>query len=108
MTNALRRLPIRRSLIRPFLLAGGERAFVMTNVTLIAALLLGVGINSFTLIVAGLLATVGQWGLVQAAKADAQMSQVYLRHIHYRDFYSAESSVHAKPLIVKSTFKNES
>lgn len=105
MQNTLRRLPIRRSLIRPFLLAGGERPFVMTNVTLIAALLLGVGINTFTLVVAGLLATLGQWGLVQAAKADAQMSQVYLRHIQYRDFYPAQSSVHAKSLIVKSTFK---
>lgn len=103
MALSLRRLPFRRSLIRPFLLAGGERSFVLTNVTLMACLLLGVGLTKFTLMTAGLLATLGQWGLVQAAKADPQMSQVYLRHIHYQDFYSAQASVQAKAARITSS-----
>ena len=61
MALSLRRLPFRRSLIRPFLLAGGERSFVLSNVTLMACLLLGVGLTKFTLMTAGLLATLGQW-----------------------------------------------
>jgi type IV secretory pathway TrbD component len=98
--NSLRRLPLRRSLLRPLLLAGGERALVLINCTLIAALIFGVGISTFTVASAILLATLGQWCLVQAAKADPDMTQVYRRHIIYKEFYPAQSSVHARPQII--------
>ncbi len=99
----LRRLPIRRSLIRPLLLAGGERSLVMINTTLIATLLLGVGIYKFTIVATLTLATLGQWCLVQTAKEDPEMTQVYLRHLRYRDFYPAQSSIHAKEAFIYSS-----
>ena len=93
-------MPLHSSLIRPLLLAGGERLLVMMNGLIIIMLLLGVGLNTFTIVTAILLATFGQWGLVQAAKADPQMSEIYRRHIRYRDFYPAQSSVQAKTPVI--------
>lgn len=99
----LRRLAIRRSLIRPLLLAGGERTLVMINVTLITAIVFGVGFFKFTIAIAFVLATFGQWCLVQAAKADPDMTRVYLRHIRYKDFYPAQSSIHAHEAYIYSS-----
>jgi type IV secretion system protein VirB3 len=99
----LRRLPIRRSLIRPLLLAGGERQLVMINCTFIACLIFGMGISLFTVVASALLGIFGQWCLVAAAKSDPAMSRVYLRHIHYQDFYPAKGSAHARaPRILPS------
>ena len=96
MNTQLRRLPFHRSLLRPLLLAGGERMLVLTNCMIMAMLILGVGLNEFTIAVTFILATFGQWCLVQIAKADPQMSEIYLRHIKYQTFYSAQTSVHCK------------
>lgn len=96
----LRRLPFRRALLRPLLLAGGERMLVLMNCIIMAMLILGVGLNEFTLVISIFLATIGQWCLVQTAKSDPQMSEVYLRHIKYQEFYSAQSSIHAKTAFI--------
>ena len=43
-----------------------------------------------------LLATAGHWALVQAAKIDPQLSQVYIRHWRYQqDCYPARASIWA-------------
>lgn len=89
----LRRLPIHSSLIRPILLAGGERQWVMMNYTLIATLLFGAGLNTFTILSAVLLATIGHICLVKLAGIDAQLSKIYLRYRRYQLFYPAQSSV---------------
>lgn len=99
--NQLRQLPIRRSLTRPILLGGGERKLVLVNCTLILALIFGIGINKLTLGCALFLAIFGQWALIQMAKADPFMSQIYLRHIHYRDYYLAQGSVQAPVPVIK-------
>jgi type IV secretion system protein VirB3 len=92
-----RRTPIHVSLTRPLLLGGAERELVLANGTIIAALLFGVGFHWASLTVAALLATAGHWGLRRAAGHDPQLSRIYLRHIRYQDFYSAQAAVQAPP-----------
>lgn len=98
METTLRRLPFHRALLRPLLLAGGERMLVLMNCIVMAMLILGVGLSEFTIVTTIFLATVGQWCLVQIAKTDPQMSEVYLRHIKYQEFYSAQTSVYCKKI----------
>lgn len=86
----LRQIPIHRAVVRPLLLAGGERELVLLNAIIIAALVLGVGFHWFSFSVAALLATVGQWGLCYLAEYDPQFRQIYLRHLRYKDCYSAQ------------------
>jgi type IV secretory pathway TrbD component len=86
-SNSIRGLVLHRSLLRPILLAGAERRLVMINMTLIATLLLGVGLYPVTVISALLLATIGHWCLAQAAKADPMMTAIYLRHLRYDNVY---------------------
>lgn len=88
----LRRLTIHRALMRPILLAGGERKLVMLNFTLIAALLMGAGLNTLSILTAILLGTLGHMGLVRLAKYDPQFLTIYLRYRQYRDWYSAQSN----------------
>lgn len=104
--NTIRRLPIHRSLVRPMLLAGGERKLVMLNYTLIAVLLLGAGLNALTIITALLLATAGHISLVRLASYDAQLMQIYLRYRYYANWYTAQASIHNKhhpvrPAVIK-------
>ena len=92
-----RRTPIHVSLTRPLLLGGAERELVLANGTIIAALLFGVGFHWASLTVAALLATAGHWGLRRAAGHDPQLSRIYLRHIRYQDFYTAQAAVQTPP-----------
>ena len=92
-----RRTPIHQSLSRPLLLAGAERALVLVNGTLIAALIFGVGVHWASLTMAALLATLGHWGLTRAARHDPQLSRIYVRHVRYQEYYPARAAVQAPP-----------
>ena len=60
-----------------------------------AALILGGG-RWYTAALGALLATVGHWALVQAAKVDPCLSHVYIRHFRYeQDCYPARASIWA-------------
>lgn len=86
---------IHQSLVRPVLLAGAERPLAIANWITAAALILGAG-QWYSAMLGALLATCGHWALVQAAKLDPQLSQVYLRHWRYQqDCYPARASVFA-------------
>ena len=98
--ETLRRTPIHASLTRPLLLGGAERELVLANGTLIAALLLGVGLHWASVTAATLLATVGHWGLRCMARHDPQLSRIFLRHIRYQDRYPAQAPVQAPPAVV--------
>ena len=74
---------IHQSLVRPVLLAGAERPLAIANWITAAALILGPG-QWYTAALGVLLATAGHWLLVQLAKIDPELSQVYIRHIRYR------------------------
>jgi type IV secretory pathway TrbD component len=101
----VRQLVIRRSLIRPILLGGGERELVIVNITFACALVFGVGMNKFTLISAIFLMTIGQIILNKLANADPMLSKVYQRHIHYQEYYLAKASRLARTPIIKPSIK---
>ena len=87
---SLRRTQFFRVLHRPRLFLGGEREPVMM-LAIVAAGLAVSGQNLVTLVVAGLL-WFGCIGIFrQIAKADPQMSQVYLRQLRYRGYYAPRS-----------------
>ena len=88
---------IHQSLVRPVLLAGAERPLAIANWITAAALILGTG-TWYTAILGALLATAGHWALVQLAKIDPELSQIYIRHIRYRqERYPARASIWAPP-----------
>jgi type IV secretion system protein TrbD len=88
---------IHQSLVRPVLLAGAERPLAIANWVTAAALILGGG-QWYTAALGVLLATAGHWLLVQLAKVDPELSQVYIRHIRYRqDRYPARACIWAPP-----------
>jgi len=88
---------IHRSLIQPILLAGAERPLAIANWITAAALIFGGGLHWYTVAMGTFLLTLGHWALVQAAKFDPQLSQVYVRHIRYQDYYPARALISASP-----------
>src|ERR1700685_3639609 len=86
---------ISQSLTPPILLGGGERPLAISNWITAAALIFGGGLHWYTVIMGTFLLTVGHWALVQAAKFDPQLSQVYVRHIRYQDYYPARAPISA-------------
>lgn len=86
----LRRTPFFRVLHRPRLFLGGEREPTLVMAVVAAGLAVS-GQNLVTLAVAAVL-WFGCIGLFrQVAKADPQMSRVYLRHLRYRSYYPPRS-----------------
>jgi type IV secretion system protein TrbD len=87
---SLRRTPFHRVLHRPALLLGGERELVMMT-AFVAGALAFAALNG----VAAVTAAVLWFGCVGAlrlmAKADPQMSKVYVRQLRYRSYYPARS-----------------
>jgi type IV secretion system protein TrbD len=87
---SLRRTPFFRVLHRPRLFLGGEREPTLM-MAIVAAGLAVSGQNLVTLIVAAIL-WFGCIGIFrQVAKADPQMSRVYLRQLKYRGYYPPRS-----------------
>ena len=86
---------IHQSLTRPILLAGAERPLAIANWITAAALIFGGGLHWYTVAMGTFLLTFGHWALVQAAKFDPQLSQVYVRHIRYQDYYPARAPISA-------------
>ena len=88
--STLRKTPIYRALHRPNLFLGGERELVLTTAIACA----GVGVSSLT--VFGAAASVFVWSLCIGlfrlmAKADPQLSRVYLRQLRHQPYYPARS-----------------
>jgi type IV secretion system protein VirB3 len=88
--SALRRTPLHRALYRPNLILGGERELVLIT----AIICSGVAVSGLNLVSAGVGLTV--WliaiGLMQMmAKADPDMSKIYLRQLQYGAYYPARS-----------------
>lgn len=87
---AVRRLPIYRSLVRPQLLLGAERELVLVT-GMLAAILVFAAQTLLALIMGVFLWLAGLYLLRRMAKADPEMSRVYVRHIRYRAYYAARS-----------------
>jgi type IV secretion system protein VirB3 len=93
--NTILSCPIHQSLIRPILLGGAERTLVLLNMTLTVMLIFGAGLQISTMLSAIFLIVFGQGILVRLGKYDANFSQVYLRHIRYKDFYLAHGFINS-------------
>lgn len=89
-SEALIKVPIRQSLIRPQHLAGAERELTLTVIMTSIALVF-IALSWPAAIAGGLIFFVGMHIARRMAKADPQMTQVYRRHIRYRAFYRARS-----------------
>lgn len=90
----MRTVPIHDSLLRPQLLAGGERTLVLLNTILSAALIFGVG-GLVGIVTGCVLGTTVHVMLVMFAKRDAQAFDTYRRHIHQQKYYPASASPRA-------------
>jgi type IV secretory pathway TrbD component len=91
-----RLLTLHPSLVRANLLAGGERELVIILWTTVFALVFGAGFRPLNICVGLLVGLGGHYGLIQAAKADPQWFAIYRRHLHYRTYYPAHSSVRTR------------
>lgn len=87
----LRVTPIPRALSRHNLVLGGEREPVLL-LLLICAILAVAGQTLPTVILGAVLLVAGLSALRWMAAADPQMTDVYRRHILYRDRYPARST----------------
>ena len=96
MATTTRRLVLHPSLVRPNLLAGGDRHFTILLWTCVFALIFGAGIRPMSIGVGMALGICGQLALIRAASADPHWFTVYRRHLRYRKFYPAHSSARAE------------
>ncbi|MEX8139971.1 conjugal transfer protein TrbD [Acinetobacter baumannii] len=85
--EARRVTPFHRALHRPQLVAGGERELMLTSM-LVAG---GLAVASLNLVAAGIALVI--WlicatGLRQMAKADPNMSKIYVRQLKYGHYYA--------------------
>jgi len=96
MATGTRRAVLHTSLIRPKLLAGGERRAVILNFG--AAFLLIIITRTFVGILAAVvLSAIVQGILVALAKRDAQMIEVSNRNMKYQQFYGTAPTLDAEP-----------
>lgn len=86
----LRRTTLPRALHRPNLILGGERNLVLLT-GLISLGLIATALNLPATVFGILFWFLCLAGLRQMAKADPQMSKIYLRNIRYRGYYAARS-----------------
>ncbi|MGD0475615.1 MAG: conjugal transfer protein TrbD [Candidatus Velthaea sp.] len=92
--NGPRKIDVHLSLTRPLLMMGCEREPLMISAIIAVTLVFMLG--NLVLAIAG----VAFWVISVAvlgrmAKADSQMTKIYLRHVKYRSFYPAGSAVNA-------------
>jgi type IV secretory pathway TrbD component len=95
MSTTTRRLVLHPSLVRPNLLAGGDRHLTILLWTSVFALIFGAGIRPLSIAVGMALGILGQMGLIRAAHADPHWFLVYRRHVRYQHFYPAHSRARA-------------
>lgn len=87
---SLRRLSFHRVLHRPSLFLGGEREPALMTLIVAGGLAIS-GMNTVSFLVGGTLWFSAIPVLRWMAKADPQMTKVYLRHIKYHGYYPARS-----------------
>lgn len=89
--SSLRRTPLHRALYRPSLVLGAERELVLMTLTVLGGIAF-IGVNPVAFAYSALVCPLALYGLRLVAKADPQMSKVYLRHNKYAGYYPARSS----------------
>jgi type IV secretory pathway TrbD component len=107
MSTVPRRLVLHPSLVRPNLLAGGERHLTIVLWTAVFGLIFGAGIRPMSIAVGMAIGIVGQYGLIRAAHADPHWFTVYRRHLQYQQFYPAHSSARAESVPVRPSLTRQ-
>jgi type IV secretory pathway TrbD component len=87
--------PIHQSLVNPILVMGMERGPGVTLLTTVAALILGPGIHTYTIVIAVLLLIFGRWALGKLAEYDPECEALLIRYSTYARVYEAESPLAA-------------
>lgn len=90
--------PVKHSLVRPRLVAGGNRDMMMPLAMFALAIVLTSPLEWSILLPAAVLVGVCYWGLVRLTKYDPDWHDVMRRHLLYRKFYAAGGH----PLLPKS------
>ena len=101
---ALRKVPIRRSLVRPMLFMGGERFLVVLSMLLCAylAYVMTYGFGwQIGLPIPGILWAFLIFVLRRFALKDPYMSKVFWRHRKYKSYYPARGRFNAPTPLIK-------
>jgi type IV secretion system protein TrbD len=91
MSEELRRTPLMTSLTRPHLVLGGERELVLLSGIFAFALMITT-MNPVFAAMALLVWCGALWALRRMAKADPQLSRVYVRAVRHRSYYPPRST----------------
>lgn len=94
------RTPVRQSLLRPLLMAGGERELVLGTGLLTTMVTFSVGIDPL-IIFPIVFQVIAMGALQRMAKHDPQLSLVYRRHINRKIYYPAAAHVTAADAPIK-------
>ncbi len=89
--NGLKAVKIHSALNKPNLLMGAERELILL-VGLFSAMMVFIAMTWQTFIVGIIMWVILSTLLRMMAKADPQMSKIYLRQLKYNAFYSAHST----------------
>ncbi len=89
--NGLKAVKIHSALNKPNLLMGAERELILL-VGLFSAMMVFIAMTWQTFIVGIIMWVILSTLLRMMAKADPQMSKIYLRHLKYNGFYPAHST----------------
>lgn len=95
--DELPRTPIHQSLMRPVLVAGGERE-PMQFLALVS-IIVGIagGLHIVNLITGTLVFSIGSLVLRKMAQADHKMYRVFMRYVKHQKFYRAVPTMYANP-----------
>ena len=87
--------PVHVALVRSVLYAGAEPTVVIVELSISFSLLFIVGFHLVTVLLAGFWLSVVHAVMVWIAKQDSQMIELYVRSLFGRDYYPAQSRLHA-------------
>ena len=94
---AAREVPIHQSLVKPLLLAGGDRELVLMNIVGQAGALFMMGLSVFSIALVSVLGGVFHVALVVMGKKDPLMREAWMVYRTFRIFYPARSECRVKP-----------
>jgi type IV secretion system protein TrbD len=95
-----RAIAIHSSLLRPILLLGAERELVLIAGIIAAVLALSLGRFLFA-VMGAFFWSLSLVVLQRSAKADPQLSRVYMRHVRYRGYYAGQSRATARTSTIR-------
>lgn len=93
-------IPLHRALVRPMLMLGGEREFVLMLVVLCGIFIFSLA-HIWSAVLGVVFWLIGMFFLTRAGRYDPQLSKTGVRSLRYRRFYPAVSTPFARRKEVK-------